>query len=83
MKMKVILCIAALCAVQSSVFALGTEELKKIDIGMSKAEVHDAFGEPERVSIDKSKETYTLSDGSRAVLNFADDVFRYGFRILY
>ena len=50
-------------------------------IGDSREEIYAAAGEPESVSAGGSKETYTLDDGSTAILHYDGDTLENGFII--
>lgn len=58
------------------------EAIDEVSIGDERSNIYDRLGEPDTVSGDGSKETYNLSDGSTAVLQYEGDVLDTGYIVV-
>lgn len=57
----------------------GGASVGDVSIGSGRSEVYDSLGEPDTTSRDGSRETYSLEDGSTAILHYDGDVLGDGY----
>lgn len=58
------------------------ESINDVSIGDERSNIYDKLGEPDTVSGDGSKETYSLPDGNTAVLQYDGDVLDTGYIVV-
>lgn len=57
-------------------------ELDEVSVGAERTEVYDRIGEPDSVSGNGSKETYSMSDGSTVILQYDGEVLDSGYIVV-
>lgn len=57
-------------------------EEKAVGIGAERAAVREALGEPESVTYDGIKETYSMDDGSKVILHYDEEQVHSGYKII-
>ncbi|MGN0106851.1 MAG: M56 family metallopeptidase [Hominilimicola sp.] len=57
-------------------------DVGSVEIGDNRSNIYDRLGEPDSVSGDGSKETYNLSDGSTAILQYDGDTLDTGYIVV-